>query len=277
MTLVGRPTARGSAPAQPAAAAGASVWTLVEYNLFAARRYWRSVAIVGVVTPLLYVLALGVGLGTVVNANGTNQLGVPYVVFVAPAMLTAAALQVAANEATYPIMAGFKWIRYFHGMAATPLTPRQIADGQLLWIFLRVLLNSAVYLGIIACFGGVQRPEIVWAVLSATLTGLAFAAPVMALSASVEAEGQAFNILARFVITPMVLFSGTFYPISRLPEWGQWIARITPLWHGTQLARAAALGGAPALDTLGHVAYLAAWLVVGIGLSRWRFARRIAR
>jgi lipooligosaccharide transport system permease protein len=259
-----------------AAPVGASAWTLVEYNFYAARRYWRSVLIVGIVTPLLYVLALGVGLGTVVNAHG-DQLGVPYVVFVAPALLTAAALQVAANEATYPIMAGFKWVRYFHGMAATPLTARQIADGQLLWIGLRTLVNSAVYLAIIACFGGAQRPQIAWAVAAATLTGLAFAAPVMALSASVEAEGQAFNILARFVITPMFLFSGTFYPISRLPEWGQWVARITPLWHGTELARAAALGDAPVLDTVGHIAYLTAWLVVGVGLSRWRFARRIAR
>jgi lipooligosaccharide transport system permease protein len=256
---------------------GASVWHIVEYNLVAARRYWRSVAIVGIVTPLLYVLALGVGLGKVVNSNGTDHLGVPYLDFVAPAFLTAAALQVAANEATYPIMAGFKWLRFFHGMAATPLTPRQICDGEVLWIALRVFVNSAVYLGIIACFGGFPRMEMLLAVPVATLTGLAFAAPVLALSASVEAEGQAFNILARFVVTPMFLFSGTFYPISQLPEWGRWLAWLTPLWHGTELARGTAIGHLSELAALGHVVYLAAWLATGIVLARWRFRRRIEK
>ena len=257
--------------------AGASVWHLVEYNLLAARRYWRSVVIVGVVTPLLYVLALGVGLGKVVNANGTDQLGVPYLDFVAPAFLTAAALQVAANEATYPVMAGFKWIRYFHGMAATPLRPRQICDGTLLWITLRVCVNSTVYLAIIACFGGFPRPEMLLAVPAATLTGIAFAAPVLALSASVEAEGQAFNVLARFVVTPMFLFSGTFYPISRLPDWGQWLAWLTPLWHGTELARDTAIGHLSDLAVLGHVLYLVAWLAIGVVLARWRFRWRIEK
>ena len=250
---------------------------LIEYNLLAARRYWRSVVIVGVVSPVLFVLALGVGLGKVVNTHGTDQLGVPYLDFVAPAFLSAAALQVAANEATYPVMAGFKWLRYFHGMAATPLTPRQICDGTLLWIGLRVFVNSAVYLAIIAAFGGFPRAQTTLAVLAATLTGVAFAAPVLALSASVEAEGQAFNILARFVVTPMFLFSGTFYPISQLPDWGRWLAWITPLWHGTELARAAALGHLSAIAIVGHVAYLLAWLVVGLLLARWRFRWRIEK
>jgi lipooligosaccharide transport system permease protein len=251
--------------------------SLIEYNLLAARRYWRSVVIVGVVTPLLYVLSLGVGLGRVVNANGTDRLGVPYLDFVAPAFLAAAALQVAANEATYPVMAGFKWLRFFHGMAATPLSPRQICDGTLLWIGLRVFVNSAVYLAIIAAFGGFPRTEMLWAVPVATLTGLAFAAPVLALSASVEAEGQAFNILARFVVTPMFLFAGTFYPISQLPAWGRWLAWISPLWHGTEVARASAIGHLSAAAIAGHLAYLAGWLVVGLLLARWRFRVRIQR
>jgi lipooligosaccharide transport system permease protein len=253
------------------------VLRLVEYNLIAARRYWRSVVIVGVITPVLFVVALGVGLGKVVNSHGGHHLGVPYLDFVAPAFLTSAALQVAANEATYPVMAGFKWLRFFHGMAATPLSSRQICDGTLLWIGLRVFVNSAVYLAIIAAFGGVPRVEALLSVLAATLVGVAFAAPVLALSASVEAEGQAFNILARFVVTPMFLFSGTFYPISQLPAWGEWLARITPLWHGTQLARASALGHMSGPVALGHVAYLLAWLVVGLLLARWRFRWRIER
>jgi lipooligosaccharide transport system permease protein len=251
------------------------IWVLIEYNLLNARRYWRSVVIVGVVTPLLYVLALGIGLGTVVNQHGTDQLGVPYLVFVAPAFLTAAALQVGTGEAAYPVMGGFKWLRTFHGMAATPLRPQQICDGTLVWITLRIFVNSAVYLAIMVSFGGAQRWQVIYALPAATLTGIAFAAPVAAMAAAVPAEGQAFNVLFRFIVTPMFLFSGTFYPISQLPEWGQWLAYVSPLWHGTELARDAAIGGLSAASVFGHIAYLLVWLVVGIGLARWRFRVRI--
>jgi lipooligosaccharide transport system permease protein len=251
-------------------------WRVVEHELLDARRYWRSVVVAGLVTPTLYVLALGIGLGTLVNRH-SDRLGVPYVQFVAPAFLAAAALQTATASATFPVMAGFKWIRYFHGMAATPLTPRDIADGKLLWIALRTLASSTVYLAIMAAFGGLHRPAGLLGIAAATLGGLAFAAPVLALSASVEAEGQAFNILFRFVVMPMTLFSGTFYPISQLPRWGEVLAYVSPLWHTTQLSRGAALGDLPASAALGHVGYLLAWLVIGIGLARWRFRVRLTR
>jgi lipooligosaccharide transport system permease protein len=233
--------------------------------------------IVGVVTPLMYVLALGVGLGTIVNHNSQHQLGVPYLVFVAPAFLTAAALQIAAADAAFPLMGGFKWLRTFHGMASTPLSPEQIADGQLLWIALRLVANSAVYLAIMASFGGAQRWWVVLTVPVAALTGMAFACWVAALAASIEQEGNAFNMLFRFVVTPMFLFSGTFYPISQLPKWGQYLAYVSPLWHGTELARGSAIGGLSAAAALGHVAYLLAWLVPGVLVARWRFRVRLTR
>jgi lipooligosaccharide transport system permease protein len=248
--------------------------TVVEHELLDARRYWRSVVVAGLLTPLLYVLALGIGLGTVVNNHG-NTLGVPYVQFVAPAFLTAAALQTAAASSTFPVMAGFKWIRYYHGMAATPLTPRQICDGKVLWVGLRTLASSALYFAIMACFGAVHRWQGILGVPAAALTGLAFAAPVLAMSATVSSEGQAFNVLFRFIVTPMFLFSGTFYPISQLPQWGRWLAHVSPLWHGTELARGAALGSVSDLAALGHTAYLLLWLVAGIGLARWRFRVRL--
>src|SRR4051794_23723787 len=94
-----------------------SRWQVVEFQLLGAKAFWKSAVIGGVITPMLYVLALGVGLGSIVDANGDQPLGVPYLVFVAPAFLTAAALQIAAADAAYPIMAGFKWHRTFHGMA----------------------------------------------------------------------------------------------------------------------------------------------------------------
>jgi lipooligosaccharide transport system permease protein len=257
------------------AAQRTTIWQIVEHELLDARRYWPGVVIAGLVAPLLYVLALGVGLGSVVNHHG-NSLGVPYLQFVAPAFLAAAALQTATESATFPVMAGFKWIRYYHGMAATPLTPRQICDGKLLWVGMRTLVSATLYLAIMACFGALHRWQGVLGILAATLTGLAFAAPVLALSASVTAEGQAFNVLFRFIVTPMFLFSGTFYPISQLPKWGEVIAYASPLWHGTQLARGAAIGHLSQLAALGHIGYLVLWLVVGLALARWRFRVRLS-
>lgn len=254
-----------------------SARTVVLYHIVGARRFWRSIVIVGIATPLLYVLALGVGLGVVINRHG-NSLDVPYLQFVAPAFLTAAALQVAASAAAFPVTSGFKWQRTFHGMAATPLSPAQICDGQLLWIALRLLVNSAIYLAIMAAFGGARSGWVVLAIPIATLTGAAFAAVVMAVAAWVERENNLFNTLFRFVVTPMFLFSGTFYPISQLPRWGQVLAWFSPLWHGTQLARAAGLGGGlSSLAVLGHLAYLLVWLLVGIALARWRFRVRLTK
>src|SRR5690349_19973346 len=107
---------------------------ILEYWLIDALRWWRSIVIVGTLTPLFYVLALGVGLGTVVDRAGPNSLGGPYLVFVAPALLVAAAVHLAASDAAYPVLSKFKWERSFHGMAATPLSPAQISDGTVLWI-----------------------------------------------------------------------------------------------------------------------------------------------
>lgn len=258
------------------AAPRASRWSVVRYQLYVGRRILRSILVVGIFTPLAYVLALGVGLGVVVDSNGGHSLGVPYLVFVAPAFLTAAALQIAAADAAYPVMSGFKWVRTFHGMAATPLTPTQICDGQLLWIALRVLVNSAIYLAIMAAFGGTQRWWVLLAVPAAVLCALAFAAPVAALGATVTSEGNAFNMLFRFVVVPMFLFSGTFYPISELPRWGQWLAYVSPLWHGTELARGAGIGGIGGTAVAVHIGYLLVWLVVGVALARWRFRVRIS-
>jgi lipooligosaccharide transport system permease protein len=259
-----------------APAAHGSLWQVVEYQLYVGRRIWRSLLVVGVFNPLAYVLALGVGLGSIVNSH-SHSLGVPYLVFVAPAFLTAAALQIAAADTAFPIMAGFKWIRTFHGMAATPLTPTQICDGQLMWVAMRIFANSIVYLAIMAAFGGTQRWWVVLAIPAATLTAMAFAAPIAALAATLEDEGNAFNMVFRFLVVPMFLFSGTFYPISQLPTWGQWLAYVSPLWHGTELARGSAIGHISGGAVLGHLAYLLVWFVVGLTLARWRFRVRLEK
>jgi lipooligosaccharide transport system permease protein len=138
-----------------------------------------------------------------------------------------------------------------------------------------VLLSGAAYLLVIALFGGVTGWGMVGSLLFATLSGMAFSAPVVALAAATKRESSVFNALFRFVVLPMTLFSGTFFPVSQLPQWGRVLAWASPLWHGTELARGAALGTLRPLPAAGHTGYLVALVVTGVLLARWRFRKRL--
>jgi lipooligosaccharide transport system permease protein len=130
---------------------------------------------------------------------------------------------------------------------------------------------------VVVLFGVMQGPEALIALVLAVLCGMAFSAPLVAFSAAHEGEGAVFAAVFRFVVVPMTLFSGTFFPISQLPGLIQPLAWISPLWHGTELVRSAVLGTGALWPAVGHVAYLTALLLVGVLLSRWRFRVRLTR
>jgi lipooligosaccharide transport system permease protein len=239
------------------------------------RRNWRATAVSSVVQPVLFLLAFGVGFGSLVRPDAATG-GVPYLVWLAPALLAVSAVQSAAFECTYPVLSGFKWQRIYHGMTAGPITPGQVALGHLGWVAAKSAGSGAIYVAVIALLGGVAGPGIALSLLAAVLTGSAVAALVTAFSATVESEGGAFNAIFRFVVIPMTLLSGTFFPVDRLPEWVRPLAWVSPLWHGTELARAAALGRWALLPALGHLAYLVVLLVVGVLLATRLFTRRLA-
>jgi lipooligosaccharide transport system permease protein len=255
------------------------VLLVVEHFWVWYRGNWRATAVSTVLQPLLFLLAFGVGFGSLVDRTGGAAAatgGVDYLVWLAPALLAVSAVQSGVFESTYPVLSGFKWQRVFHAITAGPITPGQVALGHLLWVALKSAGAGAVYIGVIALFGGVQSPGIVVSLFAAVLTGAAVAAPVTAFSATLENEGTAFNALFRFVLIPMTLFSGTFFPVDRLPSWVQPITWVSPLWHGTELARAAALGDlSQPLAALGHTAYLLALLVLGVVLAVRLFTRRL--
>jgi len=238
------------------------------------RRNWRATLISSVSQPLLVLLAFGVGFGSLVRSSETIG-GVPYLVYLAPALLVMAAVQSAAVESTWPIMSAFKWQRTYFAIIATPVTIGQLLAGQLLWIALRLLFSGAAYLAVIALFGGIGGWGALGSLLFAILCAMAFSAPVVALSAATTRESSVFNALFRFVVVPMTLFSGTFFPVSQLPVWGRVLAWVSPLWHGTELARGAALGTLRPLPAAGHVAYLGALLAIGVLLARWRYVNRL--
>ena len=201
--------------------------------------------------------------------------GADYLVWLAPALLAVSAVQTAAFESSYPVLSGFKWQRHYHGMTAGPVSPAQVALGHIAWVALKTAGAGVIYIGVIAVFGGVASPGIVVSLLASVLTGAAMAALVAAFSATLENEGNAFSVLFRFVVIPMTLFSGTFFPVDRLPGWVQPVAWVSPLWHGTEIARAAALERWQPLAALGHTAYLLALLVLGAVLAARLYTRRL--
>lgn len=243
------------------------------------RRGWRATAVSSIVQPLLFLLAFGVGFGSLVDAGGRAAQsgigGVSYLVYLAPGLLAMSAVQTAAFESTYPVLSGFKWQQIYWGMLASPLTPGQIAVGHLCWIGARMLTSGAVYVLVIALLGGVSGFGIVLSLFCATLCGLAFAAVTMAFAAGVKNEGAAFSAFFRFVLIPMTLFAGTFFPLDRLPAWVRPLAWITPLWHGTELSRGVALGTLRLVPALGHLAFLLAMLAAGVFLVRRTFRKRL--
>jgi lipooligosaccharide transport system permease protein len=239
------------------------------------RRNWRATVVSSVVQPVLFLLALGFGLGSQVRPAAATG-GLDYVVYLAPALLVATAVQIAAFESTYPILSAFKWQQTYLGIAASPITPGQIFGGHLIWVGLRLTVSGAAYLVVAAALGTLTSVTVVLSLGVSVLVGLACSAPVAAYSATLKTEGQQFSALFRFVVMPMTLFAGTFFPVGQLPVWVRPLAWLTPLWHGTELSRGAAFGGLSPLAAAGHLAFLFALIGAGAWFGIRTFTRRLA-
>jgi lipooligosaccharide transport system permease protein len=228
-----------------------------------------------VVTPVVYLLALGVGLGVFVDRSTSLPDGISYLDFVAPGLMAATALQIASFEASWPVLAAIKWHRQYHAMLATPLRIRDVILGHQAYFVFRLLLTGTVYFVVITAFGAVESPLGVLAIPVTVLVGLSVSMPLAAWAAHTETEASVVAIF-RFLILPMFLFSGTFFPISTLPRPLEILAWLTPLWHGVTLCRDLTLGDVVPLDLL-HVAYLLAFVVVGYLAARITYSRRLAQ
>lgn len=245
---------------------------VVEYHAYANKPFLRSGLIGSIANPVLFLAAMGFGLGSLIEGD---VAGVDYLTFVGSGLLAATSMQVAANESTFPVMAGIKWIRFFHAIVASPISVEALVAGKLVWTALRLAAGSAIYLVVLALFGAVEAPvTAVLAIPASTLCGLAFAAPIAAFSSTQEND-QWFTAGFRVVIMPLFLFSGTFFPVEQLPAALEAMARFTPLWHGVELTRGAILGSLEASAAVVHVTYLSALVLVGWAISRRTFRHRM--
>jgi lipooligosaccharide transport system permease protein len=225
--------------------------------------------------PVFLLGAMGVGLGALVNKHGTAGLGgVSYLAFVAPAILATSAMNTGMGEASYPVFGSVKWNRIYIAAQATPLRPGDIFRGHLTFMTMRIAMNAAVVTLLMWAFGAVESA---WAVLAwpaAVLTGLAFAAPIAAWAVILKSEAS-FAYLFRFGMMPLMLFSGTFFPLSQLPGWLRVVAYVTPLWHGVDLCRSLSLGTAHLAASLIHVGYLTALAAAGVWAGTRTYRKRL--
>ena len=227
-----------------------------------------------VLGPVLFLTAMGLGLGSLVDPNVQAFGGASYLAFFATGMLAANCMQSAAFSASYPMMSKLTWQRNYEAMLATPLEVRDIYFGELAWIGVTLAQQTIPFFVVMALFGIFDSPLAVLAIPAAVLTGLGFAATVMALTATLKTD-EAYTWLFRFVVTPLFLLSGTFFPINDLPAWGVAAAQLTPLYHGIELIRGMTISNLTLVAGLTHLTYLLLFLAVGIVIGVRNLTHRL--
>ncbi len=249
-------------------------WRIVERNAFVYRRVWRGSLFLNFLQPLLFLVSMGLGVGGMLGGGAAFPGGASFVVFLAPGLLASTCMQTASFESSFPIMGKMTWRRNYEAIGATPMRVIDIVVGELAWIGLRLLTVAAAFGIVLAVFGIAHGTVLVGAVLSAVLTGLVFSASIMAYAATLK-NGANFNAVFRFGITPLFLFSGVFFPVSRLPPGLRHVAEWTPLYHGVELARGLVLHTMTVAEATVHIAYLMVLLAAGTVAAWWTFTRKL--
>ena len=240
---------------------------------------WLIIGI-SIANPVLYLVSIGLGVGSYIDKNtgGMGVDGVSYITFLAPALLATAAIQGAIDESVFPTLEGFKWNKIFFSMNSTPLSGNHIAMGVFFNSLIRVIFTAVMYWVVMLAFGVLESPRSWLAIFTAVMAGAAFGAMMQALAGLLENENIFFTVLNRFVIMPLFLFSGTFYPLTNMPIYLQWIGWISPLWHATELGRWLTYGHEISTQMLYvHFVFLNSLLLIGVIASRRIFTRRLGK
>jgi lipooligosaccharide transport system permease protein len=250
------------------------VGRVVEREARVERRVWNGSVFSIFVAPVLYLLAMGLGMGALVDRNTGTVDGLPYLAFVAPGLLAATAAQNAAGYSLWPVMGGLKWIRTFHGMVATPIRPGDVQRGLLVGTAAKTAAAATTFVVAAALLGAIESWWAPLAIPAAALTATAFGAPLTAYAAGRDSD-TSFFVLMRLVILPLFLFSGVFYPVEDLPDLLEQLVWLSPLYHGVELCRAATTGTGDPLALAGSVAFLLAVIGAGCVAGDRAFTRKL--
>jgi lipooligosaccharide transport system permease protein len=254
-------------------AASGRVW---QRNWLVYRRLWHRSLAFGFLQPVLFLTAMGLGIGALIGSQDQAAFGgIAYIDWLGPGLMAAMSMQTATFESTYPIMNKIMWGRNYEAMLSTPLGIRSIVGGELAWSAFRIGTLATVFLVVLFLFGIPRSPMAVLAIPFAVLVGVAFAACLIAFTAT-QRNDVGFSAIFRFVINPLFLFSGTFFPLTQLPDFAVAVAWATPLFHGVELIRGAVLDRLDPLTAPLHLAYLLAMLAVGAVLAERNLTKRMA-
>ncbi|MCB0992177.1 MAG: ABC transporter permease [Acidimicrobiales bacterium] len=241
------------------------------------RRIWRANLVGAVFQPLMYLLGVGLGVGSLVDSGPGSDAalgGVSYLAFYASAVMATTAMFTSSQESLWPAMDGFKWSNAYRAMVATPLEPSDVAVGLGAYHAARAAIGAIGVALVLLLFDDTRSLGLLAAVPAAVLTGLAFAMPLTAWTSTRDTD-TSFPAIMRFVILPMFLFGGVFYPIEQLPGWLQPVAWVTPLWHGVELCRGATLGTWTMPSALVHLGVLLAFAGGGTFIATRTFTRAL--
>ena len=238
------------------------------------RKYWKTILLPNLFEPLLYLVALGLGLGAFIREGGIN--GLTYTQYIAPGLLASNAMFAASFESTFNTFIRLKIGRIYDAIISTPVNAEDVVAGEYLWAGTRATLYGTAFLGVLTGIGFFSQVPLVsspWALLIPPVllvVGIMFSV-MGTLFTSLISGIDFYAYYFTLVITPLFLFSGIFFPIEDFPSPVPEIAWFTPLYHAVNVCRALAIGPSPA------VLVDLAWILVftaALSLLPIRFMRK---
>jgi lipooligosaccharide transport system permease protein len=257
---------RTARPPVPAATLSRTL-AMVERNFMIYRRSITPL-LSAMVEPVLYLLAIGVGVGMLVgNVSGVQ---VPYAAWVAPAILATTAMNTAFNQTSFGVFARIRVDHTYQAILPTPVSVTDIAYGEIASAIINAVLTSVGFVLVMTVAGLVTSPAVLLAIPASVLVGFAFGAGGLAVTTFLR-DFADFQYI-QLVMLPMYLFATTFYPLSTYPTALRPVIEVLPLYQAIQLVREPALGVLrwSALIPLGYLAVFGA-------LATWIAVRRMTR
>ncbi len=229
-------------------------------NFLVFKKTWKAQIMFNFVEPMLYLWAMGFGLGVYVS----QIQGQPYINFLAPGLIASSAMFSTTYEMTYGSFTRMGYQKTFHGMVATPVSMDDVVMGELLYGTFKGVLYGSVFFLVVALFGLVKSPLALFIPFPLALMALVFS--IMSLIwTSIAPNYDSFGYFFTLFVSPMFLFSGIFFPIDNLPAGIRFLPWLTPLYHTVEIIRPLVLGQVtPAV--LGHVAWLLVFIVLALRL-----------
>ena len=246
---------------------------VIERNLVLFPHFWKVLA-AGFVEPVLYLLGVGFGIGSLIRTIDVGGHTVSYAVFVAPALMASSAMNGAIYETTMNMFYKLRHVKLYDGMVATPVGVEDVAAGEVLWAVGRGSIYSVGFLVVMLALHLITSPWAILAIPAAILVGIAFASLGAAVTTFIR-QWQDLDII-QLALQPMFLFSATFFPITVYPPVLRFLVELTPLYHGIDLIRGLTTGAiGPGL--LVDVAYLAALGVLGVTVAAMRLRTQLIK